>query len=1668
MPVESPSPSLTGGSSLADQALANLVDQFARPLDFLRELAQNAIDAGTPRIDVYVAFTPPRPGEPEGVLRIGMDDYGEGMDEDTIDNQLTRLFSSTKEHDLTKIGKFGIGFTSIFAIRPEAVLLRTGRHGEYWELLFHPDRTFDKVRITEPVKGTQISLFKRTKPGDVDRFVQELRFVLGYWCEHSETPITFSDRTHEAPRRDDDAEDPFAAFDEPGGDPMSPAATERVDRALTLDLPMEIRHTEPGLEVVIGFADPPRYGFYNGGLTLLNTQSPQVLGAYAPQLAHTTFKVKYDRLEHTYPRQRPVGRELARGHGGRPSGPPGAAPAPARRGRARGARGRRPRAAAAPPGPRLRRGRRRALPPPLRDPPAFRDVNGRLHTVGTVRSQEAKLGCVLVGGGAPRCRRRSASSGSSSCRTRPRPASCCSPPKSLSCSSSSAASSRSGAPRSSSSRPRSWRPRRSIRRQAPPAPAHRGVARPRRGAAGGGAGRSPRLPLGPRPHRLAQPARRAGRRLRRHGSGPRRGPRAQRPRRRPRLPAAGALAVRAARVPELALPPRQPAPPAVPGAAARLGRRPRRRRLRPRLRAAARRGHRGEERALPHARGRPRGGDGGRSPVSDTLDALLQRSRAPGRFVERRSFTLSREKAIAKQREFALRHPRQYLLELVQGAVFAGATYMAIDTRPESLLVAWVGGQSMQSRELENLFDYLFADRGQRQWRHLVQIAIGVNALLQRQPRVLRIESGDGTKAFRMDLDPSGRATIGQPTESIQGTYLFAEYTVGWLSRFTSSGVSEEQQLVEERCLYTPIPILLNGMAPFGYRGSRHIAVFGARSWEPFDQDGRRGVIAIHASPDGPRGFRIVVGGVWITTLTLDDMADVPLYGVICDDNLRKTADQSDIVQDRRFAEMLHAVQPVATRLMHRVRGPSYTPPALAPLPPPEADQPAAPAQPEVERVEAEPLPDPIPMLAPRNPTTLEQLRQRVDAPVFTVLPAIAPTLAGPVASPDRFPWKVLLLTEGQSLTLQAEIPDLTVHRLTSKADVDFVRRVVGRRIRTREVTTRVGDSRVVLQLFLDGPLPDWGPGMPFCVTGPMGIVEYGGIEPHGRVSVSGTRTATRDRTLALPLSLPSVALTVHVQSGTHLTEAHARGALDAAWQLAIGDGEPHGPLLAYLLGAMGVPQFVHHPSEVGPGHVGTEMSLPLGWSLSLRTAALCQGADAPVTLARLEGLLGTDEAVAVPDLAALLALDPLERRLGYGHLTHPELEVRPLFGAGRFGSRWVWIERADVWGSPALEQVVWVGATFAPRDHDQQVQAGIRPPPELVGASRAPIDEGDPSWAEGLRTLFAGLQRVEAEQRWSAFASGSVTPGRAEGMGRLALIHLAVFLGQDHQPLLVPSDGGGRRSPREIREHPAARVVARRGVRLAEPWTFALTRDELQAVSHPPGATVQRPRLRYDDTPDVWRTLSETDQGWLVRQQIHQAGLRGWLGLRCPYDGTASVLLHHRRAHRPVRPRAQRALPRPLLWSDDGAPADERAAPRGAAGGAAAVPGGSCRCSTAAGVGARARRPRLRPALRAARLAPRPGAAGHRPRARQAHRAAPGGQARWRPRRVVDRAGSAAARGRRDRPRRARARRRGAGVHRSSACVVGTEAAEAVRPLRGARVLAPCRPSNWWCGSRR
>ena len=269
--------------ALAAAMVENLATQFKSALDFYRELVQNSIDAGTPRVDVWLEYQPGEGGE--GAIVIHVDDFGEGMTEAIVDNELTQLFASSKDDDLTKIGKFGIGFVSVFALRPKAVIVTTGRAGEYWQVVFGEDRSFVKTRIETPVEGTQVALFLE---GDFQRYsnlVTDSFDTLQRWCVHSETEITFEDRS--ASLR---GEEPRVLV---------------VNKPFGVEGRFQTTVEEPGTLIHVAFAEEPQWGFYNRGLTLLQTDiyDNALPTEHRKELGNVAMKIKSRYLEHTLTRE---------------------------------------------------------------------------------------------------------------------------------------------------------------------------------------------------------------------------------------------------------------------------------------------------------------------------------------------------------------------------------------------------------------------------------------------------------------------------------------------------------------------------------------------------------------------------------------------------------------------------------------------------------------------------------------------------------------------------------------------------------------------------------------------------------------------------------------------------------------------------------------------------------------------------------------------------------------------------------------------------------------------------------------------------------------------------------------------------------------------------------------------------------------------------------------------------------------------------------------------------------------------------------------------------------------------------------------------------------------------------------------------------------------------
>ena len=843
------------------------------------------------------------------------------------------------------------------------------------------------------------------------------------------------------------------------------------------------------------------------------------------------------------------------------------------------------------------------------------------------------------------------------------------------------------------------------------------------------------------------------------------------------------------------------------------------------------------------------------------LDDLVRRSRAPGAFVERKRFTLSRAKAIEKQREYALRHPTQYILELIQAAVLAGATYIAIDITQETLLIAFIGGRPFKGEQLENVFDYLFADRADAKHRHMVQLAIGLNALLQRKPKSIRIESGDGKKAIRLDMDAKGKGQIGTPVDPIRGTYLMMEKPGSWFSRFQNVTLFPEQALIEERCVHCPVPIILNGVAPFGYTSKKEVRLFGEKQQQSFNADGgRRGVMAIPKKPGATKGFKIVMGGVWIASLELPELgtvemrtgtgkrADAQLFGVICDDNLRKTADQSDIVQDARFTAMLASIQPHASRFIQSVTGQKPTPP---PLPQVDVDGPTV-----------LPLPKRIKVLGPEEALPVDEVREEASTdPIFWLEPQDRAGLEQ-LTDPSRFPFRVLELQEGEARALLQEVPHISLQRIGTAADVDFVRRVMERNLRVHEAEVRIDELNATLKLRLHGrgPRPPWGE----------------------QARVPGL-VAHRGRTLwcgALHTDLPHVSAVLELDKSADVNDRmrHQLGnrVVDHAWRLldplpALADDKRVQALAAILLAQHARPQF----AEEG-GRTRLAVALPPEWgdsATALRRLSLADAGPGPLSLDGLVALQGTDKVWDVP-AEAFERLTPLQALFGWGHLRAVG-DDPPLAAVGRVGERWVVL--SEQWGKANPSHVLWLAGHLSPVLEDSRWTQVPGPAP-MVGAAYRNGQEPPETWAAAEQVL---LERLERHDAWDELRY----PDQGRTLGRLAAWRLAQR--QDRAPLpLSPSDGS---SPRELEDLHAegARVSARGGVEVAEADTVLVNLDELRWLERLGSWT-----LRFDDDPSVWRSLTSTDEGWLIRHEVRLPGLHGWLGLRHPFDATTAILV--------------------------------------------------------------------------------------------------------------------------------------------------------------------------------
>ncbi|MCX4240334.1 hypothetical protein [Paraliomyxa miuraensis] len=304
-----------------------------------------------------------------------------------------------------------------------------------------------------------------------------------------------------------------------------------------------------------------------------------------------------------------------------------------------------------------------------------------------------------------------------------------------------------------------------------------------------------------------------------------------------------------------------------------------------------------------------------------SIDQVIARARRPGQFQERKRFTVARTRAIEKMRRFALADPHFYVLELIQAAIANGAANIALALHDDHCTMSYIGG-GLHEHELGQLFDFLFASKDRTDIGHVRELALGINAALLFRPSRVTVESGNGTHAgtTRMVMHHGAQTIdVGRPEKALSGTYVHIEgmnrrAALGPWSALRLGGRLRELDAIEERCLASPIPIIVNGTPLFGYSSQRTPGLFGYRAVVAIDEGDLYGALGIEPSFPNP-SLTLLTHGVSIQAKEVQLVQGAQLGGIICYDRLRKTVDHSGIVEDEILEQLWSRLRPYAEML---------------------------------------------------------------------------------------------------------------------------------------------------------------------------------------------------------------------------------------------------------------------------------------------------------------------------------------------------------------------------------------------------------------------------------------------------------------------------------------------------------------------------------------------------------------------------------------------------------------------------------------------------------------------------------------------------------------------------------------------------------------------------------
>lgn len=286
------------------------------------------------------------------------------------------------------------------------------------------------------------------------------------------------------------------------------------------------------------------------------------------------------------------------------------------------------------------------------------------------------------------------------------------------------------------------------------------------------------------------------------------------------------------------------------------------------------------------------------------IDTLLADLESEGTVDSQGGFTLDREKAREKMRQFQLADPREYLLQLIRAAHLLGATRIHVEVDADDMHMTF-DGRPFKEADFEELYDALFGradDPAVAARRHL---ALGLNAALGLDPRRIVVDSG----AARLQVAPGEDDDWGPLDPPIDGTRIHARdrFRFANIVRFFQGmgNTLPERNIVYRRCGFSPVRISINDQT---VPPRRDILAAANAAFAERHLDGAW-AYGGPTRPGEPGKVEIVAGGISICSLPVDGLDG--FRGAASSPRLRTDVSQAAVIRDAALDTVLSLVRTV-------------------------------------------------------------------------------------------------------------------------------------------------------------------------------------------------------------------------------------------------------------------------------------------------------------------------------------------------------------------------------------------------------------------------------------------------------------------------------------------------------------------------------------------------------------------------------------------------------------------------------------------------------------------------------------------------------------------------------------------------------------------------------------